>query len=101
MKEIKLYNRDRADLRLVNRENSDLWDLVVDKDHEYCLKYMRMGGEFKDKNDPHSGWKSICMVDPSGGPYIEIGDTFENKYKVVEILDATVLRLIESEGNNN
>lgn len=92
---IKLYNRDRADLRLEQIDNSDLWKLTVDPEHEYCLKYMRCGGDFdieeKDgKQIIH--WKSRKMIDPSGGPYIEVGDTIQG-HKVLEIVDDLVLRL--------
>lgn len=105
MKEIKLYNRDGADLKLVNRENSDLWDLTVDSKHQYCLKYMRCGGDFDIKEESGKqiiNWKSRKMVDPSGGPYLEVGDSLEHgKYKIIEIVDDTVLRLSKNEGNNN
>lgn len=92
---IKLPNRDRADLWLEQIDDSDLWKLTVDKDHEYCLKYMRCGGDFdieeKDgKQIIH--WKSRQMIDPSGGPYLEIGDEIEG-HKILEIVDDLILRL--------
>ena len=42
MKEIKLYNRDGADLRLSTNDNTH-WELVVDDKHKYILEYMRVG----------------------------------------------------------
>jgi hypothetical protein len=62
--EIKLFNRDGADLRLVS-EDEKLWTFKVDKNHGYVLEYMRYGLE-KDN-------KTINMMDPSGGPYLTIG----------------------------
>jgi hypothetical protein len=62
--EIKLFNRDGADLRLVS-EDEKLWTFKVDKKHDYILEYMRYGLE----NDN----KTINMMDPAGGPYLTIG----------------------------
>jgi hypothetical protein len=64
IQEIKLFNRDGADLRLVS-EDGLLWRLKVDIEHKYILEYMRYGLE-KDN-------RTICMIDPSGGPYMTIG----------------------------
>lgn len=64
MSEIKLFNRDGANLKLVS-EDEKLWKFEVDTEHKYILEYMRYGLE----NDN----KTICMVDPSGGPYMAIG----------------------------
>ena len=64
MSEIKLFNRDGANLKLVS-EDEKLWKFEVDPEHKYILEYMRYGLE----NDN----KTICMVDPSGGPYMTIG----------------------------
>lgn len=92
---IKLYNRDRADLRLEQIGDSDLWKLTVDPKHEYCLKYMRYGGDFNiEEKDgkQYVNWKSRKMIDPAGGPYIEVGDIIEG-YKVLEIVEDLVLRL--------
>ena len=75
--EIKLFNRDGADLRLVS-EAENLWKFKVDKKHEYVLEYMRYGIE-KDN-------KTISMIDPSGGPYLTIGSKIGNDY----IIDAFV-----------
>ena len=62
--EIKLFNRDGADLRLIS-EDGLLWKFKVDIEHKYILEYMRYGLE-KDN-------RTICMIDPSGGPYMTIG----------------------------
>ena len=78
---IKLYNRDGADLYLVktNKKVDDgtyEWYLDVDKDHLYCLEYMQLIGELP----------FIESIDPSGGPFISVGDTFNNgKYTVIQI----------------
>ena len=78
---IKLYNRDGADLYLVktNKKVDDgtyEWHLDVDKDHLYCLEYMQLIGKLP----------FIESIDPSGGPFISVGDTFNNgKYTVIQI----------------
>lgn len=77
MKEIKLFNRDGADLRLVS-EDGILWKFDVDKEHKYVLEYMRCG--FENDN------KTINMMDPSGGPYLSIGQRLSKDY----IIDAFV-----------
>ena len=98
---MKLFNRDKADLNLV--QHGDVWKLEVDKEHEYVLEYMRIIGKpyVHDISDP-SNWEAI---DPSGGPYITIGTTFEdnfnNKYKVVGFKDATTLIMETYEGNTD
>ena len=89
---IILYNRDRANLWL-EKEDSDIWKLNVDKNHTYVLKYMRV-----------IGYPEIEAIDPSGGPFISVGDTLsdtENRfYKVIEIINYTTLKLKEENGNN-
>lgn len=77
MKEIKLFNRDGANLRLVS-EDGILWKFNVDKEHEYVLEYMRCG--FENAN------KTIIMIDPSGGPYLSKGQRLSKDY----IIDAFV-----------
>ncbi len=62
--EIKLFNRDGADLRLVS-EDEKLWKFKVDIKHKYVIEHIRFGLE----NDN----KTIYMMDPSGGPYLTIG----------------------------
>ena len=91
---IKLYNRDGADLWLEKikdiEDNISRWQLKVDKEHEYCLKYMRIIGNYPNH---------IEAVDPSGGPFISISDEFEGKYKIVDIINPTTFDI--SENNNN
>lgn len=77
IQEIKLFNRDGANLRLVS-EDGLLWKFKVDTEHKYVLEYMRYGLE----NDN----KTICMIDPSGGPYMTIGAKLNEKY----VIDAFV-----------
>lgn len=91
MEKIKLFNRDGANLWL--EKLSDLedkisrWKLKVDKKHEYCLQFMRIIG-----NDPNH----IEAVDPSGGPFISIGDKLENgKYTIVTIINSLIFDLSE------
>ena len=48
MKEIKLYNRDGADLKLVS-EDDKLWKFQVDDKHKYILEYCRVGYQKGDK----------------------------------------------------
>ena len=75
--EIKLFNRDGADLRLVS-EDGLLWRFKVDIEHKYILEYMRYGLE-KDN-------RTICMIDPSGGPYLTIGSKIGQDF----VIDAFV-----------
>lgn len=75
--EIKLFNRDGADLRLVS-EDEQLWQFQVDDKHKYVLEYMRMGLE--------SDNKTINMMDPSGGPYLTIGSKIGKDF----VIDAFV-----------
>ena len=77
MNEIKLFNRDGANLRLVS-EDDLLWRFKVDIEHKYVLEHMRYGLE-KDN-------KTICMLDPSGGPCMTIGTKIGKDY----IIDAFV-----------
>ena len=76
--EIKLFNRDGADLRLVS-EDEKLWKFKVDKKHTYVLEYMRYGLE-KDN-------KTICMMDPSGGPYLTIGSRIGKDFIIDAFLE--------------
>lgn len=94
-KEIKLFNRDGADLRLKYQQN-DEWILSVDTDHKYVLKYMRIiFKEHSESLDP----KNYEAIDPSGGPMIGLGDIFE-EYKVVGFKNTLTL-IMKYEGNNN
>ena len=96
MKEIKLFNRDNADLRLVQKHLKEIepgiteWELQVDKKHDYVLEFCRyIGDNFLEPE----------TIDPSGGPMINLGDEFENKYKIVKI--NSVKSIWISERNNN
>lgn len=94
MKEIKLFNRDGADLRLVHLKEIEPgiteWELQVDKKHNYVLEFCRyIGDNFLEPE----------AIDPSGGPMISLGDEFENKYKIVKI--NSVKSIWISERNNN
>ena len=99
MKEIKLFNRDGADLRLVQKSLKEIdpgiteWELQVDKEHDYVLEFVRFIGNTYNNID----WTEA--IDPSGGPFISLGDEFENKYKIVKINGVKSLWL--SERNNN
>ena len=94
MKKIKLYNRDKADLKLeyIKDIGNDIseWRLTVDKEHEYCLKYLRIIGNYP---------KEIHSIDPSGGPFISVGDVFDN-YKIVKICGPTLFWMSEKSNDN-
>jgi hypothetical protein len=94
MSKIKLFNRDGASLWLEKGKliepNINEWHLKVDKKHDYCLEYMRCIGNYP--ND-------IEAVDPSGGPMIGLGDEFEERYKIIKIINPTTF-LISENGNN-
>lgn len=104
MKEIKLFNRDGADLRLVQKYLKEIephiteWELQVDDKHKYVLEFVRFIGNY-DENKNSVDWSVIEAIDPSGGPFISLGDEFENKYKIVKINGVKSLWL--SERNNN
>ena len=91
---IKLHNRDRAELWLekIKEIESHIyeWRLYVDQKHLYCLQFMRVIGDYPD---------NIEAVDPSGGPMIGLGDEFEGKYKIVNIINPTTFWI--SERNND
>ena len=96
MKKIKLYNRDGADLWLENTEeqvdkNISIWKLNVDNKHKYCLKYIRIIGNYLHE---------IEAIDPSGGPMINLGDEFEGKYKIVKINSANNIWISERNNDN-
>lgn len=78
MKEIKLYNRDGADLKLVS-EDGNLWKFQVDDKHKYILEYCRVGYQNEDKE--------IEFVDPSGGPMLSCGQTISKDYVIDSIID--------------
>lgn len=96
MKRIKLYNRDGADLKLVQKHLKEIepyiteWELQVDEKHRYVLEFCRyIGDNFLEPE----------AIDPSGGPMINLGDEFEGKYKIVRI--NSVKSIWISERNNN
>lgn len=78
MKEIKLYNRDGANLKLVS-EDGNLWKFQVDDKHKYILEYCRVGYQNEDKE--------INFVDPSGGPMLSCGQTISKDYVIDSIID--------------
>lgn len=86
---MKLYNRDGAHLELNKIKDIDEkiseWKLTVDQEHEYCLQFMRIIGD----------WEAI---DPSGGPFISVGDKLGN-YKIIKIINPTILWLSEESSN--
>ena len=67
--EIKLFNRDNGNLKLIS-EDGKTWKFNVDEKHKYILEFMRYG--LDDDNE------TINMVDPSGGPYLTIGSKIGN-----------------------
>lgn len=87
---IKLFNRDGADLWLEKIKDLEphisRWQLKVDDTHKYCLEYMRIIGDYP---------KEIEAIDPSGGPFISIGDVINSKYKIVDIVSATIFDIFE------
>ena len=78
MKEIKLFNRDGADLKLVS-EDGKLWKFQVDDKHKYILEYCRVGYQ--------KGDKEIDFVDPSGGPMLSCGQRISEDYVIDFIID--------------
>lgn len=92
---IKLYNRDGANMWLEKlsdmKDNISRWQLKVDDKHEYCLEYMRVIGNYPNR---------IEAVDPSGGPFISLGDEFEGKYKIINIINSTIFDISERNKDN-
>lgn len=96
MKEIKLFNRDGADLKLVQKHLKEIephvteWKLQVDEKHKYVLEFCRyIGDNFLEPE----------AIDPSGGPMINLGDEFEGRYKIVKINSINNI-WISDNGNN-
>ena len=104
MKKIKLYNRDGADLWLEQKNSKEIdphiseWELKVDKEHSYVLEFCRFIGEHQVDGNKIN-WNTIEAIDPSGGPFISLGDEFEGKYKIVKINSANNIWI--SERNND
>ena len=97
MKKIKLYNRDGADLCLIQKHLKEIepniteWELQVDKKHEYVLEFCRyIGDNFLEPE----------AIDPSGGPMLSVGDEFENKYKIVKINSINNIWISEGDNDN-
>ena len=96
MKEIKLYNRDGADLKLVQKHLKEIephiteWELQVDEKHRYVLEFCRYIGD---------NLLELEAIDPSGGPMLSVEDVFENKYEIVKINSTNSIWI--SEGNSN
>lgn len=96
MKEIKLFNRDGADLKLVQKHLKEIgphiteWELQVDEKHKYVLEFCRYIGD---------NFLELEAIDPSGGPMINLGDEFEGKYKIVKINSVNNI-WISNNGNN-
>lgn len=77
MKKINLFNRDKANLNLVS-EDGKIWAFEVDKPHEFVLEYMRVG--YRENKE------SIEFIDPSGGPFISVGNKLSDNLVVKEIV---------------
>ena len=96
MKKIKLYNRDGADLNLVQKHLKEIephiteWELQVDEKHRYVLEFCRYIGD---------NLLELEAIDPSGGPMLSVEDVFENKYEIVKINSTNSIWI--SEGNSN
>ena len=96
---IKLFNRDRASMYLYRNDkaapiepNIYEWEITVDSKHKYVLEHCRFIYE--------KGFDSnVISIDPSGGPFLSLGDEFEDKYKIVKINSAKSIWI--SERNNN
>ena len=101
MKKIKLFNRDGADLYLEYvKEISpkvSLWELIVDDDHKYCLEYMRVIAKDYTSKDI-ADW-NIEAIDPSGGPFLSLGDKVSEHHKIIQFINSSTLLL--SEGNSD
>ena len=96
MKEIKLFNRDGANLKLVQKHLKEIephiteWELQVDEKHKYALEFCRyIGDNFLEPE----------AIDPSGGPMINLGDEFEGKYKIVKINSVKSIWISERDNN--
>lgn len=92
MKEIKLYNRDGADLKLVS-EDGKLWKFQVDDKHSWVLEYMRMG--FENDN------KTINFIDPSGGPMLSRGQRLNEHYIIQGFFEIDDKFMILTEKRSN
>lgn len=89
-REVHLFNREGADLKIVLKPSSGIYvgTLKTDPRHSYCLDFMRIIYDGEE----------IEAVDPSGGPFISVGQEFSG-YKIIKIINATMF--LVSENNNN
>lgn len=80
-----------------NRDHAHIWIddegfLQVDDKHKYCLEYIRVGysdGVFVS---------DIIFVDPTGGPFIHVGDFVgEKKVKSIECVKGQGFKILFSE----
>ena len=90
--EIKLHNRDGANLGLIS-EDGKLWQFKVDKKHQYIFEYMRYG--FGKDN------KTIEMIDLSGGPYLTIGSKIGDDYIIDAFIEQDEILYIHTNKINN
>lgn len=77
MYEIKLHNRDGANLRLLSNDNHT-WTFDVDEKHKYILEHCRVS--CLSENDTNN----FAFIDPSGGPFLHINYKIENTDYVIE-----------------
>jgi hypothetical protein len=96
MEKIKLYNRDGADLWLekVREIEPNIFEckLICNEKHKYCLQYTRYIYENGINSD-------IISIDPSGGPFISLGDEFGN-CKIIKINSIKSIWISERNNNN-
>lgn len=91
IKKIKLNNRDGAEMYLQQiYEDSDLYKLIVDEKHQYCLEYINVSIGCNSKNQI----MHYHSIDPVGGPLIKSRDEIDN-YIVDEIINCNTVRLRE------
>ena len=62
------------------------------------LEFCRFIGEHQIENNKVN-WDVIEAIDPSGGPFISLGDEFEGKYKIVKINSISNIWISERDNN--
>ena len=72
--------------------NARLWlqqvrnnEYKMDTDNPFILEYMRLGYPSDVKCEDFMKCKEYCMVDPEGGPYMEIGTQITEDLKISRI----------------
>ena len=98
---IRLYNRYRARLYLYRDDESTPikpeiyeWKMIVDPDHKYILEYCRI--IYKEGLD-----SDIMAIDPSGGPFLPVGQKFQNeKYEIIKINSTKSIWISERINDN-